>query len=217
MLLSFFRVKAKLFSITTIIICAFYVLIIFQYTKPEPENSTLQHKFQHKTLKNLSLTNRKLNWIVVTSINPPTKEIARLAKQKHYQLLVVGDKKSPQNWSWPNAIFLSTSEQEELGYSILESTPTNSYNRKNIGYLFALQNGAQFIYDTDDDNAPIVDLIDYFDLGEYDYGLVLTGLENDNASTSVYVNPYSHFGQPTIWPRGLPLSEINKPIEVCVN
>ena len=150
-------------------------------------------------------------WIVVTSVNQPTKEIARLASQKFFQLLVVGDKKTPEDWSYPNTIFLSRTDQEKIGYSILESTPLNSYNRKNIGYLFAIQNGAKYIYDTDDDNAPIIDLIDYFDLNEFDHGLVLTA----ESGSSSYVNPYSHFGQPTIWPRGYPLSEINKPVQVC--
>ncbi len=210
MLLSFSRVRFLVFSISTIIIVLCYSLILFRYT--QPAFSPSQHSNHLKPLKRIA---SQPNWIVVTSVNQPTKEIARLSQQKHFQLLVVGDKKSPQNWTYPNTIFLSTTDQQELGYSILQSTPYNSYNRKNIGYIFALQNGAHFIYDTDDDNSPIIDLAEYFDLSDYDHGLVLTTTGTDNFSSSIYVNPYSHFGQPTIWPRGFPLSEINKPIQVC--
>jgi len=32
--------------------------------------------------------------------------------------------------------------------------------RKNIGYLFAIQNGAKFIYDTDNNNCPIMKRIE---------------------------------------------------------
>ncbi len=205
MLLSYSRVRLILYSILISIIALSYALIIFRYT--ELDNSAPQLPDRSWPL---SAVASQLNWIVVTSINQPTKEIARLAQQKHFQLLVVGDEKSPKNWTFPNAIFLSETDQRQLGYSILQSTPSNSYNRKNVGYLFALRNGARFIYDTDDDNAPIWDLAEYFDLDEYDTGLVLTNTGDD----SIYVNPYSHFGQPTIWPRGFPLSQINKPVQV---
>ena len=77
-------------------------------------------------------------------------------------------------------------------------------NLKNIGYLYAIQNGAKFIYDTDDDNKPIVNLTEYFNFEKYDYGLIF------NKSSPRVLNPYAHFGQPLIWPRGYPLSEIQQ-------
>ncbi len=51
--------------------------------------------------------------------------------------------------------------QKSFNFKSIETTPFNSYNRKNIGYLFAIKNGAKFIYDTDDDNEPLVDLNEY--------------------------------------------------------
>jgi len=71
--------------------------------------------------------------------------------------------------------------------------------------LYAIKNGAKFIYDTDDDNAPIHDLLDYFIFDEFKHGLVY-----DCQNSSRIMNPYAHFGQPMIWPRGYPLSEIHK-------
>ena len=73
------------------------------------------------------------------------------------------------------------------------------------GYLYAIKNGAKFIYDTDDDNAPVHDLLDYFIFDEFKHGLIY-----DCQGSSRLMNPYAHFGQPMIWPRGYPLSEVHK-------
>jgi hypothetical protein len=138
----------------------------------------------------------KEKWIVVTSVNEPTEQIKFLANIDEFQLLVIGDRKTNMSWHWSNTIYLNIFEQETLNYKSFKTIPFNSYTRKNIGYLFAIQNGAKFIYDTDDDNKPIVNLNEYFNFKEYDYGLVF-----DEDAPSV-LNPYAHFGQPLIWPRG---------------
>lgn len=39
-------------------------------------------------------------------------------------------------------------------FSIASELPFKSYTRKNIGYLYAISQGAEWIYDTDDDNKP---------------------------------------------------------------
>ena len=70
--------------------------------------------------------------------------------------------------------------------------------------MYAIENGAKYIYDTDDDNAPIHNLIDYFYFDEYDYGLIF-----DCKNSSQFINPYAHFGQPLIWPRGYALVDID--------
>jgi hypothetical protein len=144
-------------------------------------------------------------WIVVTTINNPTKQLDKLAEEKEFKLVVVADLKTDKSWSHgKKSVYLDVNTQKNLNYSSFQTTPFNSYTRKNIGYLYAIQNGARFIYDTDDDNQPILNLIDYFDFDEYKQEL-----EYDLDSPGV-INPYAHFGQPTIWPRGFPLSAINK-------
>ena len=148
--------------------------------------------------------NSSKNWIVVTSISEPTSQIKNLAKIKDFQLLVVGDTKTNKNWKYNNTIYLNIETQESLNYKTFTTTPFNSYTRKNIGYLFAIQNGAKYIYDTDDDNEPLVNLTEYFNINKYDYGMIM-----DCKSPKV-INPYAHFGQPLIWPRGYPLNEIQK-------
>lgn len=75
----------------------------------------------------------KDKWIIVTSVNEPTEQIRKLASIKEFQLLVVGDTKTNQAWSYEGVIFLSIADQESLGLAIYPDIPFKSYTRKNIG------------------------------------------------------------------------------------
>lgn len=167
------------------------------------ENNKSRNELNKIIIKD-SLNKNAKNWIVVTSVNDPTDQVKNLANINDFQLVIVGDKKTSESWNHKNTIYLSIKNQEYLNYKTFSSTPFNSYTRKNIGYLFAIQNGAKYIYDTDDDNQPLVNLTEYFNLNKYDYGLVI------DCNSPRVINPYAHFGQPLIWPRGYPLSEIHK-------
>ena len=94
-------------------------------------------------------------------------------------------------------------KQRTLGYRIHHLIPYKSYARKNIGYLYAIQHGAKIIYETDDDNSPTSGKITFYQKGTGDFYVYKTD--------SVVVNPYEHFGQSTIWPRGYPLNHIADP------
>ena len=37
-------------------------------------------------------------WIVITSINPPTEDVKKLAKISGWKVVMVGDTKSPKDW-----------------------------------------------------------------------------------------------------------------------
>ena len=91
-------------------------------------------------------------------------------------------------------------KQKALGYRIHDLLPYKSYARKNIGYLYAIQHGAKIIYDTDDDNSPTSGEITFHQKESGDFFVYKTD--------SLVVNPYVHFGQSTIWPRGYPLDHI---------
>lgn len=67
-------------------------------------------------------------------------------------LVVVGDTKSPKDWSLPGVHFLDVERQKRLGLRLHDALPYRHYARKNIGYLFAAMNGARTVYETDDDN-----------------------------------------------------------------
>ncbi|PIO61971.1 hypothetical protein TELCIR_16489, partial [Teladorsagia circumcincta] len=80
--------------------------------------------------------------------------LIRLAKTPGWSLVVVGDVKTPSNWHLEGVHFLSIHDQRNLGYNTEKNLPYKSYTRKNIGYLYAIEHGAEWIYDTDDDNKP---------------------------------------------------------------
>lgn len=139
-------------------------------------------------------------WIVVTTIQSPTPQLKKMAKMAEWHMVVVGDKKTPKDWSLENCDYLSPDDQMKLGYELTALLPWNHYSRKNIGYLYAIEHGATLIYETDDDNEPISNL---------------DPLPEESVLSSVIsdancVNIYSYFGIPDIWPRGFPLEIIGK-------
>merc|ERR1740124_1116257 len=80
-------------------------------------------------------------WIVITTINPPTSDVKKLAQIPGWKVVIVGDTKSPTNWSYPNCIHLFVDDQLKLGYKVTDLIKFRSYARKNIGFLYAIEHG----------------------------------------------------------------------------
>lgn len=137
-------------------------------------------------------------FIVITSIFSPTEAVKKFAKLKDWQLIIVGDKKTPKDWKLHNAIYISPDAQIELFPKMAKDLPWNSYSRKNIGYLYAMRQGADIIVDTDDDNIP------YDDWGK---GVSFEGTFKTIESKG-FVNIYKYFTDEFIWPRGYPLNKV---------
>lgn len=137
-------------------------------------------------------------YIVITSINQPSEAIIKFASIEGHLLIVVGDKKSPANFTLKNCQFLSIKDQEESGFTIVKKLPYNHYCRKMIGYLEAIRNGADFIVDADDDNIPYDDWSFPEFSGNFD-------VIPENLG---FINIYQLFSPQNIWPRGLPVSKI---------
>lgn len=142
--------------------------------------------------------------IVITSIFNPTEAVVAFSKMNDYQLIVVGDKKTPQDWNCTNVDYISVLQQEKLNFKLAEVLPYNHYCRKMLGYLKAMQNGANYIIDTDDDNIPKVNWSFPEFEGKYD---CITKGEG-------FVNIYQLYTKQKIWPRGLPLKLINTQFEL---
>jgi len=88
-----------------------------------------------------------------------------------------------------------------MGFKMATKLPFNHYGRKMMGYLHAIQQGAQVIIDTDDDNIP------------YD-GWAFPAMEGEFQTSPVnkgFVNIYKNFTSHHIWPRGYPLDLILNP------
>ena len=134
-------------------------------------------------------------FIVITSIFPPTEAIEKFAKLKDWKVILVGDLKTPAEWAYPGVTYLSPERQKDVANQFSELLPWNSYTRKNIGYLHAISQGAQVIYESDDDNIPLDNWVNE------------PGFSTDAEilSEASFVNIYSYFTDKKIWPRGIPL------------
>jgi hypothetical protein len=139
-------------------------------------------------------------WIVVTTIQAPTEGIAALSRLagQGWSVVVVGDTKTPPGWQAADITYLSLTEQHRIFGSISQLIPVRHYSRKNLGYLFAIQNGAKLILETDDDN-----------IARADFGAALSlVVKGETLSHQGWINVYKYFTDALIWPRGLPLTEI---------
>jgi STELLO glycosyltransferases len=137
-------------------------------------------------------------FIVITSIFPPTQAIERFSRLTDWHVVVVGDKKTSPDWHYPGVIYLSPEVQQEIAGQFSNLLPWNSYTRKNIGYLYAILQGARIIYETDDDNIPSPNWVT-----EPNFSA-----NAELLSGASFVNIYSHFTDKVVWPRGLPLRYI---------
>ncbi|HVQ38438.1 MAG TPA: STELLO glycosyltransferase family protein [Pyrinomonadaceae bacterium] len=143
--------------------------------------------------------------VVVTSIakpNGPLRQLASGCRQKGYDFIVIGDEASPDTFELDGCRFFGLKEQRELGLKFAELCPTRHYARKNIGYLVAMQSGAGLIVETDDDNLPY----DEFWGPRTRHQTVRT------VEVGGWVNIYRYFTDSQIWPRGLPLDQVNNPV-----
>ncbi|XP_057807756.1 probable glycosyltransferase STELLO1 [Salvia miltiorrhiza] len=152
-------------------------------------------------------------WIIVSVSDYPSIPLQNLVRTKGWQVLAVGNSKTPKDWSLKGAIFLSLDQQADLGFRVVDYLPYDSYVRKSVGYLFAIQHGAKRIFDADDRGEVIGgDLGKHFDL---DLGSAVVKQQrilqySDGNSNRTVVNPYVHFGQRSVWPRGLPLENVGQ-------
>lgn len=140
--------------------------------------------------------------IVVTSINPPNPVMQMLAEgadQHGYQFIVIGDSKSPDNFTLKNCQFLNLAEQQALPFRYAQSCPTKHYARKNIGYLEALRQGSEVIIETDDDNFPRDAFFAQPEATTTACAISETG----------WSNIYRYYSDQLIWPRGFPLDRIH--------
>ncbi|XP_024517750.1 probable glycosyltransferase STELLO2 [Selaginella moellendorffii] len=159
-------------------------------------------------------------WIVVAVSGAPSEEIQQLAKLDGWQLLALGNSQTPTKWEVPGAIFLSKDAQAGLNFRVQSHIDPDGPARKNVGYLFAIQHGARKIYDADE--TIIVrggNLEKVFDVE-------LSGTSGRREPLYQYrmvenrtiVNPYVHFGQRSMWPRGFPVRMVGETsLEVAYN
>lgn len=92
-------------------------------------------------------------YIVCTTIYD-TQELKIYNGMRDWQLVIVSDLKTPEI-KLPGAHILTVEEQKKLPYEICKIIPWNSIQRRNIGYVYALSQGADVICTVDNDNFPL--------------------------------------------------------------
>ena len=143
--------------------------------------------------------------LIITTINKLNKNLKNIDLQTNlndWDFCVIGDKKTPKEFKLRYGKYLNINSQKKLKFKFSSICPLNSYARKNIGYLILAQNNNHFIVETDDDNYPKKNFFKK---------RILTHNVKKILNKS-WVNIYKFFllkKEDFVWPRGLPLDEID--------
>ena len=147
-------------------------------------------------------------FIVTTTINGPTKatlKFAQIAKEKDWQFVIVGDLKTPHDLyekledKNSHVVYLHPDVQDQRWPELSNVIGWKTIQRRNIGFVYAYEVGAEIIATVDDDNIP------YDGWGEN--LLVGTTCEVDEYKNrySDYFDPFSVTNQKHLWHRGFPI------------
>ena len=138
---------------------------------------------------------------VITTIARPTqcvKHLHSFCGSELDGLIVMGDRKGPDQFPLQHADFYSLERQVTLDFRLAKMLPENHYSRKNLGFLIAIGSGADAIYETDDDTQPTSN---WKQRSQFQKAYPVQGKK--------WSNIFNHFTDEKIWPRGLPLDEIS--------
>lgn len=136
--------------------------------------------------------------IVTTTIYHPTKAIAAFQAMPDWELVVIGDKKTPANYRLDRGIYVTPEEQEKYDRALSDAIGWNCIQRRNFGLLWAKDMQADIVAVVDDDNIPLegwgMDL------------LVGQDVEVDFYETDLPAfDPIGATNHPNLWHRGYPL------------
>lgn len=139
--------------------------------------------------------------LIITSISAPNAAMRSFSKgciKNKIDFIVIGDSKSPKNFEIDGCRFISVLEQQTLPFKLAQLIPLRHYSRKNIGYL--ISKNKDCIIETDDDNFPMKS---FWKVREKYQSVSILKQKG-------WFNIYSYFTKEHIWPRGLPLEEIQR-------
>jgi len=141
--------------------------------------------------------------IVTTTINPPTKAVKKFDAMPDWDIVVIGDLKTPEDYSLENGIYVSPEEQEKYDKELSDAIGWNCIQRRNFGLLWAHDMGADIVAVIDDDNIP------YDDWGQN----LMVGKEvkvNYYENSLPAFDPIGATNEKHIWHRGYPLQLISR-------
>ena len=147
--------------------------------------------------------------IVTTTIYSVSEAVKKFVTFKEWKVYIVGDIKTPHSEYQElekennNVKYLSPEYQEENYKDISGLIGWRSIQRRNIGFLEALKDGAEIIASVDDDNIPLDNWGKNIMIGKptnvYYY-----------KSDEIAFDPVGATNYSNLWHRGFPIQELNK-------
>jgi len=92
--------------------------------------------------------------IVTATIMPVTEAVDKFQRMLDWELIVVGDKKTPANYKLNRGTYLTPAMQEQLDKELSEAIGWNCIQRRSMGLVLAHQQKADIVAVVDDDNIP---------------------------------------------------------------
>jgi hypothetical protein len=138
------------------------------------------------------------HFIVTTTINPPTEAIVKFDAMPGWHLIVVGDRRTPIDYSLDQGTYLSPKDQEAFDGPLSDAIGWNCIQRRNIGIAVAYEQGADVVALVDDDNIPDVNWGKHLSIGQ--------SIEVNYFETKAPAfDPIGATNYPALWHRGYPL------------
>ena len=149
-------------------------------------------------------------WIVTTAkTTDNSSDVETLLRYvgNEWCVLILGDTNNNTEWlKGKQLIYLNVQQQLTLPFEIGKLPLNTSFHSKNIGFLFAIHEGAQVILDLDSNYVPTKLKGQYFPVFKTatDFTMPVVPL-----NTERLWNPYPYFGAINSWPRGFPYNRVS--------
>jgi hypothetical protein len=141
--------------------------------------------------------------IVTTTINPPTKAVKLFQAMKEWELVVIGDLKSPKDYNLERGVYMDPAAQEKYDKELSDAIGWNCIQRRNFGLLIAHDMKADIVAVVDDDNIPLAGWGENLFIGQE---IEVNYYETDLPA----FDPIGATNYPKLWHRGYPLQLLSK-------
>jgi hypothetical protein len=147
-------------------------------------------------------------YIITTTINSPTEatiKFCEISDKKDFKFVIIGDTKTPHEEyrllekKYNNVTYLAPENQEFLYPQLSEIIGWKTIQRRNIGLVYAYQEGADIVATVDDDNIPYDTWGDNIMVGQE---MVVDLYENISCP---YFDAISTTEHNDLWHRGFPI------------
>jgi hypothetical protein len=141
--------------------------------------------------------------IVTTTINPPTKAVNLFQAMKDWDLVVIGDRKTPKDYHLERGVYMDPSHQEKYDKELSDAIGWDCIQRRNFGLLVAHDMKADIVAVVDDDNIPLAGWGENLFIGQE---IEVNYYETDLPA----FDPIGATNYPKLWHRGYPLQLLSK-------